>query len=90
MRIDDMVAEGDKVAMRITMTGTHNGPDAFFGIPPSGKSFQVQQMRLVRFTNGQMTDSWAVIDMMGWMQQLGGIPAPGDGSGSSEATIRGR
>lgn len=85
MYIDDLIAEEDKAAVRITITGTHIGPGAFFGIPPSGKSFQVQQMRFARFANGQMTDSWAVIDMLAWMQQLGAIPARGSG----EALIRG-
>lgn len=61
-----------KVAIHLSMTGTHSGSGAFFGIPPSGKHFAVQQMRLVGFANGQMTDIWAVIDMMSWMQQLGG------------------
>ena len=85
MSIEDIVSKEEKAAMRITITGTHTGPGAFFGIPPSGKSFQVQQMRFARFANGQMTDSWAVIDMLAWMQQLGAIPARGSG----EALIRG-
>jgi steroid delta-isomerase-like uncharacterized protein len=85
MYIEELIAEEDKAAVRITITGTHTGPGAFFGIPPSGKSFQVQQMRFARFANGQMTDSWAVIDMLAWMQQLGAIPARGGG----EALIRG-
>lgn len=85
MHIEDLIGEEDKAAMRITITGTHTGPGAFFGIPPSGKSFQIQQMRFARFANGQMTDSWAVIDMLAWMQQLGAIPARGSG----EALIRG-
>ena len=85
MHIEDLIGEEDMAAVRITITGTHTGPGAFFGIPPSGKSFQVQQMRFTRFANGQMTDSWAVIDMLAWMQQLGAIPARGSG----EALIRG-
>jgi steroid delta-isomerase-like uncharacterized protein len=85
MHIEDLIGEEDKAAMRITITGTHTDPGAFFGIPPSGKSFQIQQMRFARFANGQMTDSWAVIDMLAWMQQLGAIPARGSG----EALIRG-
>jgi steroid delta-isomerase-like uncharacterized protein len=85
MHIEDLIAEEDKAAVRITITGTHNGPGAFFGIPPTGKRFQVQQMRFARFANGQMTDSWAVIHMLAWMQQLGAIPARGSG----EALIQG-
>src|SRR5439155_5624182 len=63
MHIEDLIAEEEKTAMRITITGTHTGPGAFFGIPPSGKRFQIQQMRLSRFANVQLTDRWAVIAM---------------------------
>jgi len=86
MHIEDMIVDEEKVAVRITITGTHTGRGAFFGIPPSGKRFQVQQMRFARFANGQMTDSWAVIDQLAWMQQLGAIPARGSG----EALLRGQ
>ncbi len=86
LQIEDVLADEEKVAVRITMTGTHSGPGAFFGIAPSGKRFHIQQMRFARFANGQMTDSWAVIDMLAWMQQLGAIPARGSG----EALIRGQ
>jgi len=72
MEIEDMVAEGDSVSVRLTMTGTHQGP--FMGIPPTGRHFQVEQMRIMGFRDGQMTDSWAVIDWLGWRQQLGAMP----------------
>jgi steroid delta-isomerase-like uncharacterized protein len=87
MQIENSVAEGDRVALRITISGTHTGPGAAFGIPPTGKSFQIQQMRFARFANGQMTGSWAVIDMLAWMQQLGAVPTPG--TRTNEAAIRG-
>ncbi len=86
MHIEDVIADEEKVALRITITGTHSGPGAFAGIPPTGKRFQIQQMRFARFANGQMTESWAVIDMLTWMQQLGVIPARGSG----EALLRGQ
>lgn len=78
MTIDDYVTDGDTVAVRLTMTGTHEGP--FIGIAPTGKRFSAQQMRFMRFRDGQMTDSWAVIDWLWWRQQLGAIPAPPDTS----------
>lgn len=71
---EDVVAEGDKAVARVTMSGTHQGPGTFFGAPPSGKRFEIQQLRLVRIVNGQLKESWAVIDMLSWMQQLGMIP----------------
>jgi len=84
---EDAVAEGDKISAHVTMSGTHQGPGAFFGTPPSGKRFEIQQMRLLRIVDGQLKDSWAVIDMLGWMQQLGVMPSRP--AASSEALIRG-
>jgi predicted ester cyclase len=84
---EDDIVEGDKVAARVTMSGTHQGPGAFFGAPPSGNHFEIQQMRLLRIVHGQMKESWAVIDMLGWMQQLGVVPARP--AASSETLIRG-
>ncbi len=83
----DVIAEGDKVSARVTMSGTHQGPGAFFGVPPSGKRFEIQQMRLLRIVNGQMKECWAVFDMLGWMQQLGAMPPRP--AASSETLIRG-
>ena len=85
---EDVIAEGDKVAARTIMSGTHRGPGTFFGVPPSGRHFEIQQIRLLRIVDGQMKDSWAVIDMLGWMQQLGAIPPRPAASG--EALLRGR
>lgn len=85
-----LIAEGDDVVARITMTGTHGGPGSFFGLPPSGRRFEIQQMRLLRIVGGQMTESWAVIDLLAWMQQLGGGPQRSVSTPSTtEATIRG-
>jgi steroid delta-isomerase-like uncharacterized protein len=74
MEILNMVTEGDQVAVHLLMSGTHQGP--FMGIAPTGKRFSVDQMRFMRFRDGQMTDSWAVIDWLGWRQQLGALPQP--------------
>ena len=49
--IEDLVAEGDTVAGRVTVSGTHLGP--FQGIPPTGRSFQQAQMYFVRFRDGK-------------------------------------
>jgi steroid delta-isomerase-like uncharacterized protein len=86
MTVEDCISGEDQVALRITMTGTHTGPGQFAGLPPSGKRFQIQQMRFARFAQGQMTESWAVIDMLAWMQQLGALPVRGSG----EALLRGK
>ena len=72
--IEDLVAEGDTVAGRVTMSGTHLGP--FQGIPPTGRSFQQAQMYFVRFRDGKAIELRAVRDELGMMRQLGVLPAP--------------
>ena len=75
--IDDMVAEGDKVAARMTMRGTHRGE--LMGIPPTGKQVVFSSIEIDRFSGGQCVDHWEQADIMGLMQQLGVAPGPGDG-----------
>jgi steroid delta-isomerase-like uncharacterized protein len=77
--IDDMVAEGDKVVMRMTWRGTHKGE--FMGIPPTGKSVSFGVIDIIRIAGGKFVEHWGQMDSMGLMQQLGAIPAPGE-SGS--------
>jgi len=72
--IEDLVAEGDTVAGRVTMSGTHLGP--FQGIPPTGRSFQQAQMYFVRFRDGKAIEHRAVRDELGMMRQLGVLPSP--------------
>ena len=72
--IEDMVAEGDMVAGRLTMSGTHEGP--LMGTPPTGRSVRQDQMHFVRFRDGKAVEHWGVRDDLGMMQQLGVIPEP--------------
>jgi predicted ester cyclase len=72
--IEELVAEGDTVASRVTMSGTHLGP--FQGIPPTGRSFEQAHMHFVRFRDGKAIEHRAVRDDLGMMRQLGLIAAP--------------
>jgi steroid delta-isomerase-like uncharacterized protein len=72
--IEELVAEGDTVAGRVTMSGTHLGP--FQGIPPTGRSFEQAHMHFVRFRDGKAIEHRAVRDDLGMMRQLGLIAAP--------------
>lgn len=72
--IDDIVAEGDRVAFRVTSRGTHNG--SFFGISPTGRTVVQEQMHIVRFAGGRVVEHWAVRDDLGMFQQLGAAPSP--------------
>ena len=73
--IEDTMADGDKVASRGLFTGTHEA--AFQGIPPTGKRISVSYMDIWRIENGRFVENWVVLDMLGLMQQLGVVPAPG-------------
>ncbi len=73
--IADMVAEGDKVVVRSTLHGTHQG--ALMGIPATGKAVAITGLYLLRFAQGKIAEAWVEQDNLGMMQQLGVIPAPG-------------
>jgi steroid delta-isomerase-like uncharacterized protein len=72
--IEDMIAEGDKVACRWTVSGTHEGE--FFGIPPTGKKATWKGISIYRFADGEIVEAWWSKDMFGLLQQLGVIPPP--------------
>lgn len=73
-RIDHMIAEGDRVGVRCTVTATHMG--AFNGIPATGRKITVQGFDWTRYKNGKAVERWGVFDMAGMLQQLGVIPGP--------------
>ncbi|MBD0381871.1 ester cyclase [Paenibacillus sedimenti] len=70
--LEEMVAEGDKVAARFIMRGTHLG--TFFGFPPTTKTIKVQAMNFYRFTGGQIVEEHGQPDMLGLLQQIGAVP----------------
>ena len=67
--IDDLIAEGDKVAVRITMSGTHTG--SFMGIPPTGKRISFTGMYVARVDDGKIVEHWGEEDGVSLLQQLG-------------------
>jgi predicted ester cyclase len=73
--IEELVAEGDIVAGRLTMSGTHDGP--LMGMPPTGRSVRQEHMHFVRFRDGKAVEHWGVRDDLGMMQQMGVMPEPG-------------
>jgi predicted ester cyclase len=73
--VEDMMAEGDKVATRKTFHGTHEGE--LMGIPPSGRSVSMGLIDIVRVSEGRVVEHWSMGDSLGMMQQLGVIPQPG-------------
>lgn len=72
--LEDLVAEGDKVAVRDTFHGTHQG--VFLGVPPTGRQVTMGGIHIFALAEGQIVDHWNQRDQLGLMQQLGAIPAP--------------
>jgi steroid delta-isomerase-like uncharacterized protein len=70
--MEEMISEGDKVAARFTMHGTHRG--TFFGVPPTGKPIKVQAMNFYRLSGGQFVEERGQPDMLGLLQQIGAVP----------------
>lgn len=71
--IEDLIAEEDRVAARVTISGTHQGE--MMGIPPTGKRVQVSSIDIIRFEDGKAAEHWGETDVMAMMQQLGVVPA---------------
>ena len=72
--LEETIAEGDKVAARFTMRGTHRG--TFFGVPPTGKTIAVQAMNFYRLAEGQFVEERGQPDLLELLQQIGAVPTP--------------
>lgn len=77
--VEDMVAEGDKVVNRWTVSGTHKGE--YMGIAPTGKQVTLTGISIHRIEGGKIVEQWHEVDMLGLMQQLGVVPPPAQGGG---------
>jgi steroid delta-isomerase-like uncharacterized protein len=71
-----LIAEGDKVAVLWTTRGTHVGD--FNGLPPTGKSYTIQGIDIFQFRDSRMAEHWDVVDIYGFLTQLGALPAPSE------------
>jgi steroid delta-isomerase-like uncharacterized protein len=72
--VDDVIAEGDRVAIRVTGRGTHRGE--FQGIPATGRQVTAGGVGIARIADGRIVEAWAAYDALGLLQQLGALPAP--------------
>jgi steroid delta-isomerase-like uncharacterized protein len=72
--IDDMIAEDDRVAVRYTIEGTHEGE--LFGVPPTGRRLSIESCTVEQVSDGKIREHWRVTDTLDMMQQLGAIPTP--------------
>jgi predicted ester cyclase len=73
--LEDMVAEGDKVAVRWNGSSKHAGD--FMGIPPTNKQLSMTGISIIRIDGGKIVEEWGEMDMMGLILQTGAFPPPG-------------
>jgi predicted ester cyclase len=66
--LEDILAENDRVAYRLTIRGTHQG--AFQGIPPTGRRVTVSFTAIVRIENGKLVEEWGGLDLFDLRQKL--------------------
>ncbi len=79
--VEDEIAEGEKVVIRLSASGTHRGE--FLGIPPTGNQAAWTEIHVCRIADGRLVEHWANLDQLGMMQQLGVIPPPGQSEEAS-------
>ena len=72
--VEEVIAEGETVAARVTLTGTHEGE--FMGIPPTGRRIEITEIHLYRVEGGKAVEHRVGRDDLGAMRQLGVIPEP--------------
>jgi steroid delta-isomerase-like uncharacterized protein len=75
VKVEDMIAEGDRVVARITVAGTHHGE--FMGAPATGRTITFPCIDIVRCADGRIVEHWSEYDHVGMLQQLGALPVPG-------------
>ena len=74
LTIEDVLTDGDKVAGRYTIRGTHSGE--LMGVPGSGNKVELDGQSFFRFENGRVAERWQAMDGAALLTQLGALPAP--------------
>jgi len=69
--LEDIIAEGDKVWIRDTVTGTHKGE--YRGLAPTGKKIKGEMVAILRIVDGQVVEGWEVSDMLHALKRIGVI-----------------
>lgn len=71
--LEDMVSDGDKIAARFTMRGTHHGN--FLGVPATGKPIEAQAINFYHLSDGRFVKEYGQPDMLAIMAQIGAVPS---------------
>jgi steroid delta-isomerase-like uncharacterized protein len=72
--LEELICEGNNVAARFTMRGTHEG--VFFGVPATGNTITVQALNIYRLSDGKIVEEYGQPDLLGLMGQIGALPPP--------------
>ncbi len=72
MTVEDVIAEGDRVAVRLTSQARQVGE--LMGMPPSGREYRIEEIHIFRLRDGQIVEHWHQADFLGMMKQLGAMP----------------
>ena len=67
--IEDVIAEGEKVLVRLRVKGTHNGP--LMGMAPTGRKIDIAVLDLFQIRDNVLIEHWALLDNLGMLKQLG-------------------
>lgn len=73
LEIEDTVADDDRVAVRWTATGTHEGE--FMGVEPTGNEVEIDGFEINRIEDGRIAESWVLFDSLGILEAIGAAPA---------------
>jgi steroid delta-isomerase-like uncharacterized protein len=82
--VDDLIAEGDQVAARLTTGATQTGE--FMGMPATGKRYEIEEIHWFRLRDGKVVEHWHQFDQVGLMKQLGAMPGASGANANSEPT----
>jgi len=73
LTVEDLVVEGDRVALRYRLQGTHRGP--YLGVAPTGVGFDVEGLTLLRLADGRVAEEWHSPTELAILRQIGAVQA---------------
>ena len=81
--VDDELVDDEQIVTRWTVRGTHQGNlvEPTGTIPPTGRQIKITGITIARYANGKLVEDWQEGDTLGFMMQLGVLPAPAQASG---------
>lgn len=77
MTVEDIMLEGDKMAVRLVLSGKHVGQAPTLQAPPTGKQVEMKCCSVIYWQNGKIATEYAYNDYLGLVQQFGQVPPPG-------------